>query len=113
MMRIGVISKENIMAVVLQFDFPHQGPWGDDMVGAMQALAESINQEPGFIWKIWTENTDTQEAGGVYLFEDKASALAYQEKHSARLAQFGVNGINAKLFEVNDAMSAINKAPIA
>lgn len=39
---------------------------------AMKELADSISQEPGFIWKIWTENQDTQEAGGIYLFQARA-----------------------------------------
>lgn len=51
------------MQVILQVDFPYQGPWGDEMAAAMEGLAQSINQEPGFIWKIWTENQQTQRAG--------------------------------------------------
>lgn len=40
------------MQVILQVDFPYQGPWGEQMADAMKTLAESINDEPGFIWKI-------------------------------------------------------------
>ena len=65
------------MPCLLQFDFPFSGPWGDQMAGAMQDLARSIAQEPGLRWKIWTENEATGEAGGIYLFEDVASAQAY------------------------------------
>ncbi len=101
------------MGVILQFDFSHQGPFGDELVTAMDALAESINEEPGFIWKIWTEDEETQTAGGIYLFETREQAIAYREKHSARLAGFGVTDINAKLFDVNEALSRINRAPLA
>ena len=51
---------------ILQVDFPYTGPWGAEMSAAMQALAQSINNEPGLLWKIWTENPDTNEAGGIY-----------------------------------------------
>lgn len=51
------------MSVILQVDFPYQGPWGAEMTVAMDELANSINQEPGFVWKIWTENQQTQKAG--------------------------------------------------
>ncbi len=42
------------MAYVLQVDFKMDGPFGDEMAGAFSDLAKSINEEPGFIWKIWT-----------------------------------------------------------
>ena len=51
------------MPVLLQVDFPFSGPWGDAMTDALQGLAESIAQEPGLIWKIWTENPASGEAG--------------------------------------------------
>ena len=101
------------MSVLLQVDFPYQGPWGDEMTDAMRALAESIATEPGLVWKIWTENPATQEAGGIYLFADRASAQAYLDMHTARLKGFGVPVVNGKLFEVNDTLSAIDRGPVA
>jgi len=47
------------------------------MMSAFTDLAKSINEETGFIWKIWTENEVTKEAGGIYLFETKADAEKY------------------------------------
>ena len=51
------------MPVLLQIDFPSTGPFAEEMTQAFTSLAESINQETGLIWKIWTENNDAQEAG--------------------------------------------------
>ena len=76
------------MPVLLQVDFPFSGPWGDEMSIALKGLAESIAQEPGLIWKIWTENPATAEAGGIYLFADRASAEAYLAMHTPRLKGF-------------------------
>ena len=101
------------MAVILQIDFPFQGPWGAEMSAALQDLATTIAQEPGLIWKIWTENPATAEAGGIYLFTDQASAAAYLAKHRARLLGFGITQVNGKLFEINGPLSAINQAPLA
>lgn len=98
------------MSVILQVDFPYQGPWGDEMASAMQELAGSINQEPGFIWKIWTENPHTQMAGGVYLFASEADAEAYLAKHSARLKSFGIPSVRGAIFSVNSALSQLNQA---
>ena len=100
------------MAVLLQVDFPFTGPWGDEMAAGMKELASSIAQEPGLLWKIWTENRDSGEAGGIYLFADRASAGAYLEKHRARLLGFGIAHVNAKLFDVNTTLSAIDRAPL-
>jgi len=82
------------------------------MAEAIAELAEGINDEPGFCWKIWTQNPDTGEAGGVYLFDSHEAAQRYLHKHTARLNGFGITDVTAKIFEVNDARSAINHAPL-
>lgn len=100
------------MPTLLQIDFPMQGPWGDEFAAAFSDLAGVIGRSPGLRWKIWTENSETGEGGGIYLFEDEASATAYLEEHTARLEGFGVTDIRAKLFEVNEQLSHLNAAPI-
>ena len=101
------------MAKLLQIDFPFSGPFGAGMSAALADLARSISTEPGFVWKIWTENADEQEAGGIYLFTDAESARAYLAKHTERLKGFGIEGINAKIFDINDDLTAINRGPAA
>lgn len=99
------------MAVLLQVDFPSHGPFQQEMAEAYRPLAESINQEPGLLWKIWTENSETSEAGGIYLFETQEHAKNYLEMHTARLQSFGIQNIRGKIFEVNESLSRINQAP--
>ena len=101
------------MAMLVQFNFPYRGSFGQDRVEPLRAWAESITQEPGFIWKIWIENAHTQEGGGIYLFKDDASARAYVQKHTARLGKAGVTGIEVKVFEVNDGLTAITRGPVS
>jgi hypothetical protein len=62
------------------------------------------------IWKIWTENTETKEAGGIYLFQDIENANRYLKKHTERLNSFGIENIAAKVFDVNIPLSHIDKA---
>ncbi len=100
------------MAFVLQVDFPMDGPFGDEMAAAFKELAESINDEEGFIWKVWTENQETKEAGGIYLFETAETAENYLNMHTARLAGFGISKVNGKIFEVNSALTEINHGPV-
>ena len=100
------------MSHLLQVDFPYAGPWGQAMTEAMEGLARSIAEEPGLLWKIWTENEAAGEAGGVYLFKDMASAEAYLAMHTARLKGFGIAHVNGKIFAVNEALSQLDCGPV-
>ncbi len=98
---------------LLQVDFPMEAPFGEEMSEAFRGLAEDIAAEEGLIWKIWTENAETKEAGGVYLFADEANAKRYLAKHTARLEGFGIQNIRGKIFDINTPLSLIDRAPIA
>ena len=100
------------MAYVLQVDFNMNGPFGDEMAVAFSDLAKSINEEDGFMWKIWTENPETNEAGGIYLFETKETAEKYIDMHSKRLAGFGIADVNAKIFAINSKLTEITMGPV-
>jgi len=100
------------VAKLLQIDFPFTGPFGTEMAEALKELAISITEEPGFIWKIWTENASEKDAGGIYLFRTEEAAEAYLEKHMARLKSLGVDKVHAKIFDVNEALSAITGGPV-
>lgn len=100
------------MAVIMHVDFPHKDIWGKEMANQMKELAESINNEPGFIWKFWTESKKDEMAGGVYMFDTRQNAEKYLAMHSARLATFGYADIRGKVFEINEELSAICKAPL-
>lgn len=100
------------MPYLLQVDFPFPGPWGDELSSALRGLAESIANEPGLIWKIWTENQAGGEAGGIYLFSNLTAAEAYLEMHRQRLQEFGIATVNGKIFQVNQALSLIDRAPL-
>jgi len=98
---------------LVQFDFAFTGPFGDTMASALKDLAEAIAQEPGLIWKIWTENEEAREAGGIYLFTDDSSARAYIAKHTVRLRSFGIANVRVKIFDVNDKLTALTRGPAA
>jgi len=100
------------MPVLLQFDFPMNGPWGAEMAEALRGLAQDIAGASGLRWKVWTENAAEGRAGGIYLFDDRASADAYRAMHSARLAAFGIKDIRALTFDVNEPLSAITRGPL-
>ena len=103
---------EHTTQKLLQISFPYQGPFGKDMAKAMIDAARSISEEPGLIWKIWTENEGAQEAGGIYLFKDDATARAYLAKHTARLQEMGISEISVKIFDINKYLSEITHGPV-
>ncbi|WP_430972557.1 monooxygenase [Sunxiuqinia rutila] len=100
------------MAVIMCVDFPHKELWGDAMASQMTELAQSIMKEPGCIWKIWTESEKDEIAGGVYPFDTRENAEKYLAKHSERLAEWGYSNIRGRVFEINEKLSAIGKAPL-
>ncbi|MCE7781826.1 monooxygenase [Staphylococcus xylosus] len=97
------------MVTILQVDFPLEGPFGNEMAQQFEDLATSINHEPGFLWKIWTENESEQEAGGIYAFDNKTNAKKYLDMHSQRIKSMGVPYVNAKIFDVNEDLTQITK----
>ncbi|MDT7829325.1 monooxygenase [Pricia sp. S334] len=99
------------MAVIMYVDFPHKKIWGKEMANQMKELAQSITKEPGFIWKFWTESKKEEMAGGVYMFDSRENADQYLKMHSQRLAEFGYSDIRGKIFEINNELSTIGKAP--
>ncbi|MFS0781494.1 monooxygenase [Bacillus sp. 1P06AnD] len=101
------------MVYLLQVDFHMEGPYGEAMSNEFTDLARSIIEEPGVIWKIWTENEARKESGGIYLFRTKEDAESYLEMHTKRLHGFGITDIRGKIFEVNEPLSLINNGPIS
>lgn len=99
--------------MLLQVDFVDERPVTEEMNAALIELAHNIAETPGLIWKIWTQNPDTQEAGGIYLFEDEASLDAYLAMHTDRLHRMGIGHINAKKFQVNEPLTAITRGQVA
>lgn len=100
------------MSVLLQIDFPSDGPWGEQMSEAYAELARSIADEPGLIWKVWTESRAEQRAGGAYLFDTAENAQAYLAMHTERLAGFGIEGVRAVVFDVNEPLSELTRGPL-
>ena len=98
---------------LLQIDFPSHGPWGEDFTNKASDLAHHLNETPGMVWKIWTENSRSGDCGGVYLFTDEPSANNFLKEHLPRLDSMGIKNVRAKVLDVNEGLSRITRAPIA
>lgn len=100
------------MAHLLYFEFPSTGPYGPEAAAAYADLAADIADQDGLVWKVWTENPETATAGGVYLFTDADAAARYVEKHTARLAGFGITDIEVRSVGVNEDLSRVTHAAL-
>jgi hypothetical protein len=83
---------------------------GSNLTESAKGLAESINNEPGFISKIWIENQETGRSGGIYLFDTMNNAEKYVQMHSKRVVEIGATKIECEYFEVNEPLSRINRS---
>lgn len=97
-----------MVVLQLNFDYPSD-KMGDALIEMARDLADSINTEEGFISKIWIENPDTSESGGIYVFKDMESAKKYLDMHIIRVKNMGIENISSKLFYINETLSKVNK----
>ena len=87
-----------------------------------EELAERSNPEraemfwnvEGLRWKIWLRDTERRESGGIYLFDDRASAQAYLDGPIAAAVKTmpDSSAHSFKLFDVREEVSAVTGAPI-
>ena len=87
-----------------------------------EELAERSNVEkakifwsvPGLQWKIWLRDSDNRISGGIYLFEDRASAEAYVNGPigEAVKALPDSSDHSFKFFGVREDVSAVTGAPL-
>lgn len=89
-----------------------RGPMTEEAAAGMKQLAESIAQEPGVIWKIWTHEAESDHFGSTYLFKNLEALETYKAMHLKRLQAFGVSDITDHVFDVMEELSIITKAPI-
>jgi len=90
----------------------YDGVVDDEFMAGAKQLAESIAEEPGVVWKIWTFQPGTTEFGSTYLFRDIEALETYKAMHSKRLAEFGITISSDYIYDVMEDLSAINNAPV-
>ncbi|MBW3085177.1 putative monooxygenase YdhR [Austwickia sp. TVS 96-490-7B] len=98
--------------VIVQIDFPFHGPWGDQLAQEYGRAAAQIAEAPGLIWKIWTENSTQNVAGGIYLFIDRDHARRFLDDHRRELIDNGLTGIRALILDTNTTLTALNGGPL-
>ena len=100
-------------ARILQINFKFSITSAELMEG-FGSLVEPISKVAGLRWKVWSLNEAESEFGGIYLFDDEASANAYLA--GPIVAQLGqhpaLSDITAKQFDVLEEPSAVTRGPV-
>jgi uncharacterized OsmC-like protein len=68
--------------VILEIDFTYNVS-DEEYVAAVSPLAEEFAAVDGLVWKIWTQNVESDRAGAVLLFRDEAARQAFLESELA------------------------------
>lgn len=102
------------MVKLLQLTFRNADGGSEMARKAAWERAHRIAEWPGLIWKIWIAEPSQALYGGIYVFEDEASAIAYSHGpivESIRAIP-GVSDFNVQLFEVNGELTAVTRGPV-
>jgi hypothetical protein len=101
---------------LLQINIDHQIAPEQFEAGAKDTkeFARTIASQKGLLWKIWIGDEDRSEVGGIYLFESDQAARDFVAGPVFAQIQGnpGFKHVEAKLFDVNEEMSAITRAPL-
>ncbi len=99
---------------ILQLNFRVKVSGGDYEM-AVSPLANAFAAVPGLRWKIWYQKDEqTGEAGGIYLFEDKASLDSFLASDLTKrvMSQPALSDFSAKQFDILERESLATRAPI-
>ena len=102
------MSKLKIWDLHLKYD----GEITEEFKAGNIRLAESIANDPGILWKIWTHEEGTNHFGSTYLFEDLEQLVEYKAMHIKRLSDIGITEITDHVFDIMEDVSRITGAPL-
>jgi len=73
-------------------------------------MAGSLAETPGLNWKVWLMDETNQEAGGIYLFDDEATAERFAQEIGAMMSgDLPFSNASIKRFDVLAAHSVITR----
>lgn len=81
---------------------------------AVKPMAEDFAAVPGLHWKVWLMNEKEREAGGIYLFDGKASVDTFLKSDLAQgvMKHPALSEFAAKQFDVMEAQTKVTRGPL-
>ena len=104
-------SDTGLSVLQINFTFDMTAAEYEDTVAP---LAEAIADVEGLLWKVWVINDEDKVAGGIYLFDKRASIDAYLSSDIVAMLASNpqITNIDVKVFAVMESVSAITRAPL-
>jgi hypothetical protein len=98
-----------ILTVTFDADFSVEEP-----SEATIARAHALLEQPALQWKLWLRDETGNRGGGVYLFDDRASAEAWAEgEMTDSAARFPwITNLQYQAFDVREQLSLITRGPL-
>ena len=77
-------------------------------------VGTTIASVEGLIWKIWVYQEEKFEMGGIYLFADRETAMAYLNHPVMQAVRSNpaVVSTESQLWDVESSLSALTRAPL-
>ena len=103
------------MPTLLKITFHAPNGASESAEQAAWERAHKIAVWPGLIWKIWIAEPTQLLFGGIYLFENEASAKAYLEGPIGKSIRAipDISDFDAQLFEIEEKLSAVTRGPLS
>jgi hypothetical protein len=78
-------------------------------------LGQAFAEVPGCVWKIWTVNEATKEAGAVYLFQDDESLQTFKASPlvASVLSHPNLSNFVLKERDILEEVSEVTRAPLS
>lgn len=101
------------MSIILQVNFTPGPAHAAQSASEKLESARRIAALPGLSWKLWIQEESGGTRGGIYLFDDLASAKAWgNDQLTPRLLEGGATDISIRYFTINEEASRITHAPL-
>lgn len=99
---------------ILQINLKFSGVSRAQLEEAWLPAAQPIADTPGLRWKIWLVNEEERECGGIYLFDDEASARAFLEGPivAATKSDPTISNASIKTFDTMVQHTDITRGPV-
>jgi hypothetical protein len=106
-------EKSAITYTVLQLRFKLRMP-PDVFLTHSREAASVIASVEGLIWKIWVLQQEEHEMGGMYLFANRETAVAYLIHPIVQAVRLdpAVVSTESQLWDVESSLSALTRAPL-
>jgi Putative mono-oxygenase ydhR len=98
-------------ATILQVNFDLDFTQNEEEAATL-VRAHKLLDLPGLIWKVWLRDKATNRGGGIYLFEDRASADAWVRDGFSSFKPAWISNLKLEIFAINEEFSAVTGATL-